>query len=149
MVIAATKKMAAVIAQKWITPSERLIAVTTLRLPETRNNITLATPESLKRISGGDRSCVAGLILIDTLCNVHLARSMPRRGRFVIHNDRPQLIADFRNSLSTEGWAPPLIILTQQPAKSEWTSDIARTYCLEGFWFIDGQTFAVRHTPPE
>lgn len=143
VVIAATKIMAAVIAQQWITPSERRLAVTTLELPKTRKNITLTTPESLKRIAGEATCCVAGLILVDMLCYVHRARNMPRRRRFVVRNDRPQMIADFRNSLCIHGWVPPLIILTRERAKSVYTSSIARAYCLDGFWFIDGQTFAI------
>jgi hypothetical protein len=143
IVIAATKVAAAVIAQRWITPSERRVAVTTLGLPRTRNNITLATPESLKRVSAEAASYVAGLLLVDMLCYVHRARNMPRRGRFVVRNDRPQMIADFRNALCISGWVPPLILLTRERAKSVYTSNIARAYCLDGFWFVDGQTFAV------
>lgn len=144
IVIAATKKMAAIIVQRWIAaPMLRRVAVTTLQLPKTRGNIILATPESLKKIAAGAASNVAALILVDMLCQVHCARQMPNSEQFSVRNDRPQLIADFRNQLCTNGWAPPLIIMTQKPAKSAPTNYVARAYCLEGLWFIDGKTFRI------
>jgi hypothetical protein len=145
IVIAATKKMAAVFVQRWIAfPRRRRVGVTTLKLPKSRGNVTLATPESLKNIATDSLQNVAGVILVDMLCHVHCAREMPNSGAFVVANDRPQMIANFRNSLSIDGWAPPLIILTQKPARSVSTENVARAYCLEGLWFIDGQSFGIR-----
>lgn len=150
IVIAATKKMAAVIVQRWIAaPTLRRVAVTTLKLPKSRCNVTLATPESLKRVPFDSAHKIAGLILVDMLCHVHRAREMPNAGAFFVANDRPQMIANFRNSLSVDGWAPPLIILTQKPAKSVYTDKVARAYCLDGLWFIDGQSFGVRYETDE
>lgn len=137
IVIAASMKMAEIIFERWIAaPTLRRVVSITLQLPQTRGNIILATPESLKKIPAGAASNVAALILVDMLCHVHLARQMP-------NSDRPQLIADFRNQLCADGWAPPLIIVTQKPAKSVSTSNVARAYCLEGLWFIDGKTFRI------
>jgi len=142
IIVAATKKMAAVIVQRWFeAPTERDVAVSTLQLPKMRGNIVLSTPEALKRIGAEAASQTAGIILVDMLCQVHRARKMPptRRG-FVIQNDRPQLISDFRGNLTLEGWAPPLIILAGEPAKAIHTSTVARSYCLDGLLFVDGRS---------
>jgi hypothetical protein len=148
IVIAASKKMAAVFIQRWFAPTDR-VTYSTLKLPMRCGNVTLATPESLKGIPPDDVQNVAGLILVDMLCHVHCARQIHGSGGFIVANDRPQMIADFRYSLSVDGWAPPLIIVTEKRAKSAYTDKIARTYCLEGLWFIDGQSFGIRDQPPE
>jgi hypothetical protein len=143
IVIAATKRMAAVIAREWSTPTEDDFATKAPKLPTTCGNITLATPESLKKITGPGTHDVAAIILLDMLCHVHRARRMRTPGGFAVDNDRPQMIADFRNSLLVEGWAPPLIIVTEEPARAVHADYVARAYCLDGFWFMDGKTFAV------
>jgi hypothetical protein len=48
-------------------------------------------------------------------------------------------LASFRNSLGFNGWAPPLFVLTQKPAKSVWTNTVARAYCLDALWFLEGR----------
>jgi hypothetical protein len=146
IVISASKSIAALVVQMWVTPDDEDIVVKMPSLPQLRNNIVLATPESLKRIDGSVNHHIAGVILIDMLCHVHRARHMPGpAGRFV-SNDRPQMIVDFRNSVGFKGWVPPLILLTEERAKSVHTDFIARAYCLDGFWFLDGQTFGVEHS---
>jgi hypothetical protein len=149
VVIAATKKMAAVFVHRWFAPTENRIAVTALKLPKRRANVMLATPETLRHIPRDSIQNVAGLILVDMLCHVHCARQIGSPGGFSVANDRPQMIADFRYSLSIDGWAPPLIIVTQKPAKAVYTDNIARTYCLEGLWFIDGKYFGIRSETAE
>jgi len=139
VVVAATKKMAAVIVQRWFqAESGGRVAPTTLRLPRYHMNILLCTPESLHRIEADKKRTIAAIILIDMLCNVHKARGFDRDS-FHIGNDRPQLVANFRNSLLCDGWAPPLMVLTQKPAKSVWTDTLARAYCLDALWFVDGR----------
>ena len=59
-------------------------------------------------------------------------------------SDRPQMIADFRNSIGFDAWAPPLVLMTQEPAKAVQADHIARSCCLDGFWFLDGRTLQVR-----
>ena len=130
--------MAAVIAHRWFQAEPgSWVAPTTLILPKYHLNIILCTPESLRRVKADEQRPIAAIILIDMLCNVHQARGF-ERGKFHIANDRPQLVASFRNLLLCDGWAPPLIILTQRPAKSVWTDTVARAYCLDALWFVDG-----------
>jgi len=139
VLIAATKKMAAVIVQRWFqAETRRRVSAATLILPRCYANIVLCTPETLRRVEAEQRRTVAAIILIDMLCNIHNARGISK-GTFHITNDRPQLVANFRNSLLCDGWAPPLIILTQKAAKSVWTDDVARAYCLDALWFVGGR----------
>lgn len=139
VVIVASKKMAVLVIQQWFRSTDAdNVDAATLQLPEVRSNIVLTTPESLGEISDANRQNVAGILLLDMLCHVHDARGMRNRA-FVVQHDRPQLIANFRNDISHEGWLPPLILLTQKPAKSVSTTAVARAYCLNGWWFVDGR----------
>lgn len=132
VIIAASTKMAAVFVQRWFLPEgAKPVALTRLKLPRTRSNILVCTPETLRLVPDHAKSNIAGLILVDMLCHVHKAR----RG-----NDRPQLVANFRNSLSLGRWSPPLFILTEKPAKSVDHDIVARAYCLEALWFLEGRT---------
>jgi len=138
VIVASSKDVAALVVQQWFrADSARRVAVTTLKLPQVSSNIVLTTPESLKRISAGDRAAVAGIVLLDLLCHVHKLRGM-QRGHFHIANDRPQHVADFRNDIAVGDWLPPLFLLTHPPAKSIETAAIARAYCLDAWWFVDG-----------
>ena len=90
-----------------------------------------------------DEIDVAGIILLDLQCMVHRARGF-NNGNFRVCHDRPQLIVDFRSCLSVGQWAPPLIFLSQKPAKSVSTITMQRAYCLEAFHFVDGKTLRCR-----
>lgn len=139
IVVAATKKMAAVLIKRWFREDQvGRVAVTTLKLPQVYSNIILATPESLRRIERHRIDRVSGIIVLDMLCHIHKARGMKNRN-FYVRNDRPQLIADFRNDVALDGWLPPMIFLTQKAAKSVTTDSIARAYCLDAWWFVDGK----------
>jgi len=139
IVVAATKKMAAVLIQRWLREDQvARVAVTTLRLPQSYSNIVLATPESLRRIETQDTDRIAGIIVLDMLCHIHKARGMKNRN-FFVRNDRPQLVANFRNDIAVDGWLPPVIFMTQKAAKSVTTDSIARAYCLDAWWFVDGK----------
>jgi hypothetical protein len=139
VLVAATKKMAAVIARQWFqAESGSWVAPTRLTLPRYHMNLVLCTPESLRQVQPDERRPIAAIILIDMLCNVHLARGF-ENGDFHVANDRPQHVANFRNSLSRGGWAPPLIILTRKPAKSVWTDTVAQAFGLDALWFVDGR----------
>jgi hypothetical protein len=139
VLVAATKKMAAVIIQRWLREGQiARVAVTTLKLPQVYDNIVLATPESLRKIEDCNRRDVAGIIVLDMLFHIHQARGM-QNGAFFVRNDRPQLVADFRNAVAVGSWLPPLILLTQKAAKSVMTDNAARAYCLDAWWFVDGR----------
>jgi hypothetical protein len=113
--------------------------------PQNHGNIVVATPESLQRIGVSEQQDVAALNVVDPECYVHLGRGFTR-GNFHVQNDRPQLIANFRHSVELENWLPPLILLTEKPAKSITTDPIARAYCLDAWWFVNGAT--TRWGPP-
>jgi len=149
LLVAATKKMAAVIIQRWFRERQvARLATTTLRLPKVHRNIVLATPESLRRI--GDNECreIAAIIAVDMLCQIHQARSGIQHGNFFAANDRPQLIANYRNALAHDNWLPPFVLLTQKAAKSVPTDSVARAYCLDAWWFVDGASLRCGRPPP-
>ena len=149
IVVAATKKMAAVIVQRWFRSGQaRRVAITTLKLPMVLHNIVLATPESLRRIGDAERCDVAGIVVVDMLCHIHQARGGIQHGNFYVSNDRPQLIANFRNTVALDGWLPPLVFVTQKAAKSVSTDSIARAYCLDAWWFVDGRSLRCGAPPP-
>jgi hypothetical protein len=64
-------------------------------------------------------------------------------------NDRPQHVVNFRAALDAGGWQPPLLLLTERPAKSVTTVDVARAFCLNAFRFIAGDFFACWDEPIE
>jgi hypothetical protein len=148
IVVCASKDMACIFVRQWCQPDKRIKA-NKLELPQNHGNLVLATPESLHAIGSSEWHDVGALILVDMLCHVHLARGM-RTGDFFVLHDRPQLMANFRNAVGLEDWSPPLILLTQKPAKSIATDPIARAYCLEGWRFVDGTTmrWGPRALPP-
>ena len=126
VLVAATRRTAAAIASRLFHADSGSRAAPTLRLPRYHANAVLCTPESLRHVPPDERRPFAGIILIDMLCEVHLARGF-ENGDYHVANDRPQHVASFRNSLSRDGWAPPLIMSTQRPAKSVWTDTVARS----------------------
>ena len=147
IVVAATKKMAGVITQRWCPSDQEVwVSAASLKLPKVLGSIILATPESLCKIDEADRNNVAGIVVVDTLCHIHGARGMQREN-FFVRNDRPQLVADFRNSITHASWLPPLIFMARKRAKSVETHRIARAYCLEAWWFVDGKSLTYRRAP--
>jgi len=141
VLVAATEKMAAVIVQRWfLSQTVDRIPLAALEIPKSQGNILLCTPESLSNLDSRHRQMIAGLLLIDMLCNVHEARGIKTPGGFRVQHDRPQFVANFRGSLLEDGWTPPFLILTQKPAKAVWTDTVARAYCLDALWFVDGRT---------
>lgn len=134
-----SKLMAMDIAQQWFeSPRAQLAAKGLLVLPLSEAGIILALPESLRRVDEQVCGNVAGIILVDILCHIHKARGMDG-GKFS-GNDRPQHVVTFRNRIAEADWLPPLVFLTAKPAKSLPTDAIARAYCLDAWWFIDGRS---------
>jgi len=98
--------------------------------------IWFATPELLAGILPEAREHpdgVAGVILIDPPCIMHLARGP--------YNDRPQHVVNFRAGLALGDWQPPLILLTTKPAMAVSPIEAARAYCLSTWWFIASSSF--------
>jgi len=148
IIVAATKKMAAVFVQQWFRAGQGdRVAITTLKLPKVHQNIILATPESLRRLGAAERCNIAGIVVVDMLCHIHKARGGIQNGTFFASNDRPQQIANFRNSVAIDGWLPPLLFVTEKPAKSVTTDAVARAYCLDAWWFVDGNSLRCGSPP--
>jgi hypothetical protein len=116
------------------------------------HKVWVAPPEHLPRLLAAARSYpegVAGLIVLDPPCIMYQARGGTDRWGRKNHNDRPQHVVNFRASLGSNGWQPPLLLLTERPAKSVNTEVVARAFCLNGFHFIDGDSFACWDEPIE
>lgn len=78
------------------------------------------------------------VILLDPTCMVYKARSLSTySGR---GHDRPQFIVNFLTDHVREGVRPPFLIMTKKKAGALPTDAIARAFCLETFWFLDGPT---------
>jgi len=108
--------------------------------------LLFSTPEGLSRIpwkTMEQAAQVAGILLLDMPCWVYQARGYPGQSNYA-GNDRPQRIANCRARLAHGQWSPPLFIFTQKPAKSINTIAMQSPYCLEGFWFLRGDTIRVQ-----
>jgi hypothetical protein len=92
---------------------------------------------------------VAAVIILDPSCIMYRARGGTDSWGNVHHNDRPQHVVDFRAALNTDGWLPPLLLLTTKPAKAVNTEVVARAFCLNGFRFVAGNSFGCREGPPK
>ena len=114
--------------------------------------VWVAMPEDLRILLPLAQSLafgVAGLIILDPECIIYKARGGTNRWGRKFRNDRPQHVVNFRASLDSDGWQPPLVLLTEKPAKSVNTDVVARAFCLNGFRFIAGDSFSCRDEPIE
>ncbi|MEX2142520.1 MAG: hypothetical protein WD894_24920 [Pirellulales bacterium] len=140
VIVADHERTAAVVIDEWFQSPERPpIKLSTMELPRVHSNIFLATPETLRRIPNEFRQDICSVIVIDLPCQIYKMRGFRHRS-FYVRNDRPQFLANFRNSNPVSDWLPPLILFTHKHAKSLETSAIARAYCLDGWWFVDGSS---------
>jgi hypothetical protein len=140
LLVAATKKIAAVIVQRWFGDGKvDRVNPSKLRLPISYGNIVLGTPESLGQIDEDSRRRIALVVVIDPYCYLHKLRGVGGQHQGISW-DRPQLVAKFRNEVAIEGWIPPMALLTYTPAKAVETEMIGQAYCLDAWWFLDGQT---------
>jgi hypothetical protein len=141
ILVASTKVMALLLAQKLLELHKRANAAAPKK-PVWRDNIVITTPEKLASIEIPDGQSVAAIVLEDMLCRVHLLRGDEPKGWNYESNDRPQHVVNFRSRLAEGMWMPPLFLLTERPAKAVETAAIARAYCLDAWWFLDGRTFS-------
>ena len=100
-------------------------------------NLAFSSVEGLRRLDM-DEQPIDSIILIDPNCTIHRARTL-RLGNGSIH-DRPQVVASFLTDHFHRGPAPVLILMTLKRAAAVPTEAIARAFCLEAFWFLDGPT---------
>ena len=113
-------------------------------------NVWFAIPEDLRhllRLARDLESQIAGVIILDPDCIIYRARGGTDTWGHIHSNDRPQHVVNFRASLSADGWQPPLLLLTNKPAKSITTDVVARAFCLNGFRFIAGKSFGIWDEP--
>jgi len=150
IIVPSTRSSAAAVYQRWL-DSIDVWDVDPKDVPSSwhGDNVIFCLPESLGQLTTeltDEKVDVAGIILLDFQCVVHKARGF-NNGDFRVRHDRPQLIVDFRSRLSIGNWAPPLILISQKPAKSVSTNSMQRAYCLEAFRFIDGKTLRCHRLP--
>jgi hypothetical protein len=97
--------------------------------------LLFSSVEGLKRLKF-QTNPINSLILLDPTCMVHRARTMrTSNGRT---HDRPQIIADFLADQVTNWIRPVFILMTTKRAAAVPTDTIARAFCFETFWFLDG-----------
>ncbi len=96
-------------------------------------------------IEGG----VAGVIILDPPCLLYKARGGTDSWGRIHRSDRPQHVVNFRAALDFDGWQPPLLLLTTNPAKAVNTDVVARAFCLNAFRFVAGESFDCWDVPIE
>lgn len=150
MVVSSTRKTAAVVRQKW---DGQVPFVDPRTVPDywESDRLMFAVPETLDVVRDEVAAAgvsVAGIIVLDMFCTIHKARGFENRG-FRVQHDRPELIVNFRSSLSHGCWSPPLIFCVQKPAKAVGTNSMLSPYCLETFRYIDGGRIRAGLPPAE
>ncbi|MDY3562688.1 hypothetical protein R5W23_004166 [Gemmata sp. JC673] len=112
--------------------------------------VWVAIPEELDQLlprAPQAEAGVAGVIVLDPPCIIHKSRGGTDSWGHVHRNDRPQHVVDFRASLLSDDWQPPLLLVTERPARAVETQAVARTYCLNAFRFVAGDSFACWEIP--
>lgn len=112
--------------------------------------VWFAIPEDLKHLLPLVRASspgLAGVILLDPPCMLHLNRGGTDATGKLHRNDRPQHVVNFRAAFNSDEWQPPLLLVTTRPAKAIDTQVVARAYCLNSFRFVDGSSFACWEEP--
>jgi hypothetical protein len=106
--------------------------------------VWVAIPEDLKQLLPLAQALepgLAGVIILDPQCIMYRARGGTDSWGKVHCNNRPQHVVNFRAALDSDGWQPPLLLLTEKQAKAVNTDVVARAFCLNAFRFIAGATF--------
>jgi hypothetical protein len=104
-------------------------------------NLLFSSIEGLSRLDH-EVGSINTVILLDPTCMVYRARTMKtRRGRT---HDRPQIVVDFLSDQSSQGLRPAFLLMTTKHAASLPTDTIARAFCLDAFWFLDGPSLVCR-----
>jgi len=128
----------------WFTRLERLEALSQELSRKNCPNCRLSLRESSDLSQSERRHCcgpIAGIILVDPMFQTQHARGL--RGSNWTHNDRPELLNNFRKDLAEDGLRPPLLFMACPPAKSLNTLAAQRAYCLETLWYTDGSRLCV------
>lgn len=97
--------------------------------------LTFSSIEALKQLESA-REPIDLVVMLDPTCMVYRARTMKTAsGRT---HDRPQIIVDYISDHVFEGMHPAFLLMTTKRAAALPTDLIARTYCRDAFWFLDG-----------
>lgn len=98
-------------------------------------NLLFSSIEGLQRLDHEAYS-IDGVILLDPTCMVHRARTLKTyNGRT---HDRPQIVVNFLADHTIDGVRPIFLIMTTKRAAAVPTDLVARAFCLEALWFLDG-----------
>lgn len=95
--------------------------------------------EELARLKP-DPGSIDSVILLDPMCMVYRARTM--KTYYGRTHDRPQIVVNFLADQGTNGIRPVFMIMTTKRSAAVPTDSVARAFCLEGFWFLDGPSIA-------
>lgn len=139
VVVTSTKEMALALNHKILDVPTRKNAAPP-RKPVSADNITVATPETLRSLSKPTDRPVAAILVHDMHCRIHLLRGDSPWQRDRGGNDRPQAIAEYRYRLAEGNWMPPLFLLTEKPLISVETEPARRAYSLDTWWFLAGHS---------
>ena len=103
--------------------------------------LTFSSVENaLKLPDAREATSVSMVILLDSNCMVHHARTMQTwNGRT---HDRPSMVADALTRQSMDGVEPLLMVMTSKPPISIDTNQMARMYCREAWYFGDGPSIS-------
>lgn len=102
-------------------------------------SLHFSSVEGLVRLDRHPNS-IDSVILLDPTCMVYRARTMKTyHGRT---HDRPQIVVNFLCDHATNGIRPVFLIMTTRRAAAVPTDLIARVFCLEAFWFLDGPSIS-------
>jgi hypothetical protein len=98
-------------------------------------NLLFSSIEGLKRLDH-EANTIDGVILLDPTCMVHRARTLKTYHGGT--HDRPQIIVNFLADNVIDGVRPIFLIMTTKRAAAVPTDLVARAFCLEALWFLDG-----------
>jgi hypothetical protein len=150
VVVLSTKKMAAAFYQRWLNDSDIYFVKPTDVPPVWKSErIYFTVPEHLEDLADVliESECdVAGVIVLDLFCIIHQPILDARQRRVVC--ERSEFVVEFRSRLRSEHGAPPLLFLSQKPAKSVNTQTFLGPYCLDAMQFVNGATIRMG-TPPQ
>lgn len=151
VVVFSTKKMAAAFYQRWLDDSD-VYFVEPKDVPPVwkSDRIFYTVPERLDDLADvliESEYDVAGVIVLDLNFIIHQPRLDENLRRVI--RDRSESVVEFRSRMRSEYGAPPLLFLSQKPAKSVNTQTFLGPYCLDAMQFINGATIRMGAPPQE
>lgn len=139
VIIPATRCLAEIAYQQWFEEDSLPCSIKAVTMWHD-DLVTFCVPERLNELGRAiieQDVPVAGIILLDPNCIVHLGRSFGK-GKLRVAHDRPQLIVNFRSKLAVGNWSPPLMVMSRHKAAAVLTANVTRVYGLESMHFVEG-----------